>query len=114
MNQTINMNDVTTYDTPTDIQRLGHFDYLTEVAFYLILVPSALLANLVCADIVRRLLLHRRTMRRSIPDLCVGLLTFADLASLIFIHLVSLASMATAWNRLPTILCYYQVYITKY
>ena len=40
------------------------FDYTIDFIFYFGIVPLALMFNLVCGDIVRRLLERRKTMRR--------------------------------------------------
>lgn len=80
--------------------------------YYVILIPVGFFGNLFTVIVVSYIVRHRQT-RRSIPDVCLGLLAFVDLFSVVFIHSISAAAESKNQTSLPIGVCEYQAFVVS-
>ncbi|ELU11884.1 hypothetical protein CAPTEDRAFT_192914 [Capitella teleta] len=78
---------------------------LANTLYFMILLPVGFLGNLLTIIVTSFLIRHQPT-RRSVPDLCVGVLAAVDLSSVVFIHPLTVTAMI-GW-KLPREACVYQ------
>lgn len=87
----------------------GQVVSLVNTLYYLVLIPIGLLGNFFTIIVVSLIIRHQPT-RRSIPDLCVGVLASVDFFSVAFVHSVTVGAMATDRWPYPSWVCQYQAF----